>query len=99
MLGAFPKGESLPYLDYENIATILDKLGKAVKDKPDLREQFIEKLFVPILDSISQKSTKSADLVLAAILKAVPAFKSDLQGEKVNLKCITKWLSVALRQK
>ena len=58
MLGVFKQGDSLPYLDYQNIATILDKLGKALKNQDDIREQFVQKLYIPILESISLKATK-----------------------------------------
>ena len=99
MLGAFPAGETLPYLDYENIAAILDRLGRALKDKHAQRNQFTEKLFIPILDSIAPKATKAADLILAAILSAMPPFKANLHEDRLNLQCIIKWLSVALKQK
>lgn len=84
MLGAFPSGETLSYLDYEAISNILRKLGQAAQGSV-LVNTFMDQLYIPLLDSISSKPIAHADKVLVAVLQAVPSVQKSLQEDTKSL--------------
>ena len=98
ILGAFPAGSTLAYLDYESISNILRKLGQASQGNI-LKDTFMDQLYIPMLDQIGSTPLIHADKILAALLQAVPSVKVSLQEDPKSLLCIKKLISVSLIQK